>query len=310
MGARGEMTGLVAIAISSYKSDAEVISLIEKIFLAPHPEVKMIIVVDSLGSGRIAETATVRQWPVHYENANTNLGSAGNLARRMELAAEMGAKWCLCLNHDANWDPDSLSAMLRAAAARPRVGAVYPVIDHSPREPRWQEGPQRFTPSVGKLYSKFPTGETTKEVLWSASNFALYATAPLTEGITVMSELWLGYEDLAYGIALNQSGWAQLSCRSATLTDGFDYASRRFIGRTYIIPEKPAWYSYYNIRNLILIRRRYGSQGVSRKSILWKIMQSTLRILLLEDKKVIRLKLLYAGSLAGIAGKSGKGALP
>ena len=179
------MTCLVAIAISAYQSDAEVISLLEAIFLAPHPEVKKIIVVDSLGSSRIAETATTRKWPLHYENANNNLGSAGNLARRMELAAEMGAKWCLCLNHDANWDPNSLSAMLKVAAARHRVGAVYPVIDHSPREPRWQEGPQRFTPSAGKMISEIPTNQPSKEVLWSSSNFALYATEPLAEGITV-----------------------------------------------------------------------------------------------------------------------------
>lgn len=304
------MTSLVAIAISAYQSDTEVISLLEAIFLAPHPEAKKIIVVDSLGSSRIAETATARKWPLHYENANNNLGSAGNLARRMELAAEMGAKWCLCLNHDANWDPDSLSAMLNVAAARQRVGAVYPIIDHSPREPRWQEGPQHFTPSAGKLLSKIPTKQPSKEVLWSASNFALYSTAPLTKGITVMSELWLGYEDLAYGIALNQSGWVQLSCRSAILADGFDYTSRRFLGRTFIIPEKPTWYMYYNIRNLILIRRRYGSQGILRRSIFWKPMQSTLRILLLENEKANRLKLLYSGSLAGLYGQSGKGPLP
>jgi hypothetical protein len=51
------MTCLVAIAISAYQSDAEVISLLEAIFLAPHPEVKKIIVVDSLGSSRIDRTA-------------------------------------------------------------------------------------------------------------------------------------------------------------------------------------------------------------------------------------------------------------
>jgi GT2 family glycosyltransferase len=304
------MTGLVAIAISAYQSDDAVVSLLETIFSAPHPQVQGIIVVDSLGSGKILEIAAAREWPLRYESASTNLGSAGNLARRMELAAEIGAQWCLCLNHDAKWDPNSLSAMLAAARARPRVGAVYPVIDHSPREPRWQEGPQRFTPSSRTRLSKIPADEPTKVVLWSASNFALYATAPLDEGVTVMAELWLGYEDLAYGIALHHGGWVQLSCRSAILTNGLDYASRRLLGHTFIIPDKPNWYSYYNIRNLILIRRRYGPEGISIMSIIWKLFQSSFRTLLLEEQKIARLNLLYAGCLAGLANRSGKGPLP
>lgn len=304
------MTGLVAIAISAYQSDDAVISLLEAIFSAPHPEVEQIIVVDSLGSGRIAKIAAARQWPLRYENANVNLGSAGNLARRMELAAEMGAKWCLCLNHDANWNRDSLEAMLKTARSRPRVGAVYPVLDHSPREPRWQEGSQEFTPSAHKRLFDIPADEPSADVLWGVSNFALYATAPRDEGVTVMGGLWMGYEDLAYGIALNQGGWQQISCRAAVLTGGFDYVSRQFLGRTLHIPQKPAWYSYYNIRNLVLIRRFYGAHGVPRRSIIWKLAQSSFRIILLEDNKLSRIRFLYAGALAGLAGRDGKGPVP
>lgn len=304
------MTGSVAIAISAFRSDAAVIALLETIFADPHPEVGPVIVVDSLGSGKIADTAAVQGWPIRYENADTNLGSAGNLARRMDLAAQSGAEWCLCLNHDANWEAERLSAMLIVARSRARVGAVYPVLDHHPREPRFEDGRRRFTPAVGAQIDVTPDDDTDAEVLWSSSNSALYATAPLAEGIAFMVDLWHGYEDLAYGIALHQGGWAQLMCRSAVLTQVFDYGPRRFLGREVHIPEKPVWYAYYNMRNLILIRRRYGARGIPAGSILAKLLQSSLRILLLEEKKGTRLRMLYAGTWAGLAGRSGKGPWP
>ena len=304
------MTGSVAIAISAFRSDAAVISLLELIFADPHPEVRSVIVVDSLGSGMVAEIAAVRQWQLQYENVNTNLGSAGNLARRMELAAETGAEWCLCLNHDANWETDRLSAMLSAAHSLPRVGAVYPMLDHSPRDPRWEDGRRNFRPSAGTRYSEIPTDEPATEVLWSSSNSALYSLTPLSEDIAIMSDLWMAYEDLAYGIALHQGGWIQLSCRSARLTQVFDYVPRRFLCRTLHIPDKPVWYPYYNVRNLILIWQQYGSEGVSLTTISWKLIQSSLRTLLLEDNKVKRLRLLYLGTRAGIRGETGKGPYP
>ncbi|NIJ41642.1 GT2 family glycosyltransferase [Parvibaculum indicum] len=304
------MTNSVSIAISAFRSDAAIISLLEEIFTDPHPEVGTVIVVDSLGSGIIAEIAAAKKWQLHYENANTNLGSAGNLARRMKLAAETGAEWCLCLNHDANWDAARLSALLSAARSRPRVGAVYPVLDHSPREPRWEDGRRHFRPSAGTRMYEIPKDHPTAEVLWSSSNCALYSTAPISENIYIMPALWMGYEDLAYGIALRKAGWLQLSCRSARLTQVFDYAPRKLLGRTFYIPDKPVWYSYYNIRNLVLIWRQYGSDGLSLKTILWKLIQSTIRTLLFEHDKFTRLKLLYLGVKAGIRGETGKGLYP
>ena len=146
--------------------------------------------------------------------------------------------------------------------------------------------------------------------MWSSSNGALYATAPLREGVRIMDDLWMGYEDLAYGIALFQAGWQQLVCREAVLKDIFDLAPRRVFGRDMYIPDKPAWYSYYNIRNLLLIRRRYGKVGVSYPMILRKLVQSTLRILLLEQGKVARLGELYRGAAAGLVQRAGKGPRP
>lgn len=65
------------------------------------------------------------------------------------------------------------------------------------------------------------------------------------------------------------------------------------------------WYSYYNVRNLILICRHYGSKGVSAKTVSLKLIQSCLRTFLFEDKKITRLYMIYLGVLAGIRNESG-----
>ncbi len=304
------MSGSVHVAISSFRSDAAVIGLLNAIFTNPHSEVISVVVVESLGSGEIKATADARGWSIIYENVEYNLGSAGNLARRIELATQHGAQWVLCLNHDANWDATRLSSMLATARSRPRVGAVYPILDHTPRQPRFEIGRLRFVPSAGIRFHEVPNDGTAREVLWSSSNGALYSTAPFSEGIEVMDELWMGYEDLALGIALHKGNWLQLICYSAILSDIFDYEERSVLAQSIHIPSKPIWYSYYNIRNLILIRFKYKSGSIKPTVILWKLMQSSIKIVLLEKQKFARLQLLFRGAIDGIIGKIGKGTLP
>lgn len=187
---------------------------------------------------------------------------------------------------------------------------MYPVLDHSPREPRWEEGRKHFLPSSGVRVAELPSEEASSEVLWSSSNSALYSLRPHAEGVSFFADLWMGYEDLAYGIALNRAGWVQLSCRAARLSQVFDYTPVRFMGLVRHIPFKPEWYSYYNLRNLVLIRRKYGANFMPFKVIFRKLIQSTVRILFLENKKWKRIKFLYSGLIAGVKGEGGKGVYP
>lgn len=299
------MTKDVAIAISAFRSDDAVNALLASIFADPHDDVASVIVVDSLGSGAVRKAIIEHAWPVTYVNSAYNLGSAGNLAARVMSAHDLGASWCLCLNHDASWSADRLNAMLKVARADQRVGAVYPLLDHAPRERRWEDGRRSFDP-VTELCSEMPKRESDAEVMWSSSNGALYSTAPYAEGIKVMDSLWMGYEDLAYGLGLWLAGWKQMMCRDAVLSEIFDYRALNFLGRRIHVPDKPAWYQFYDIRNLLLIRRRYGGSGVSLLAISRKFCRSLLRIILLEREKATRLRFLIAGLACGMRGSSGK----
>ncbi|WP_156785606.1 glycosyltransferase [Sulfitobacter sp. EE-36] len=304
------MNNTVAVAISSYRSDVEVIALLNSIFADRHPSIVSVLVVDSLASGKIADAIKVNGWSVQYENSEVNLGSAGNLERRMQLASETGAAWCYCLNHDANWDNNRLTEMLKTGSSQSKVGAVYPILHHGSMERPWEDGRRTFTPTAGNRFARAPVGDSNSRVVWSSSNGALYSTAVRKQGIVVMSELWMGYEDLAYGMALEKGGWLQLMCRNATLGSIFDYVPRRFLFWTLQAPNKPVWQVYYGIRNLILIRKKYGNEKLPLSIIIKKLAQSSLRIIILDDKKSARIHMLYAGALAGFLSMSGKGPKP
>jgi GT2 family glycosyltransferase len=299
----------IVVAISAFKSDQAVIDLLSSIFRDPHDSVLQVIVVDSLGSGEISSACSSNSWPVTYYNFNTNLGSAGNLRKRIELASELGAEWCLCLNHDANWNSERLSAMIETSHSQVGIGAVYPVLDHHPRRPRWEVGRRSFTPTAGARLDKIPLVDSS-EVLWSSSNGALYSTAPVLNGVEVMSELWMGYEDLAYGVALNQQGWTQLVCCKAVLSKVFDYTEPNLPIRRVFIQDKPAWYSYYNMRNLILINKRYGEHGVSLIMVFIKFIHSGARIVFLEPNRFSKIYLHFRGFIDGFRGRVGKADWP
>lgn len=304
------MTNPVAVTISAFKSDEMVIGLLESIFSDPHPLVKEIIVVDSLGSGKIQTTIAERGWRVHYKNADSNLGSAGNLWQRLNISMSLDVAWCLCLNHDAEWSSDRLTQMLLGTEHRARVGAIYPVLDHHPRKPRWVIGRENYYPASGLTMDTLPELPEFIPVKWSSSNHALYSIRPFKEGIQFMRDLWHGYEDLAIGIELERAGWEQYACTSAVLPRSVEYKNIKFLGKSFNIPDKPVWYSYYIIRNLILIRKKHGSKYLSGLQIFRKLIQSTARILLLESRKMDRIRLLFSGTLRGLASEAGKGRVP
>lgn len=297
----------VAIAISSFQSDNAVITLLENVFKAKESEI--VLVVDSLGSGTIQSEATRKGWSLYYENAPLNLGSAGNLARRMALASELGADWCYCLNHDAQFDHTAIGEMLAKGLSRSRVGAVYPVLFHRGRKDPWEDGRRTFYPTASVRLGMRPEGSNDDEVLWGSSNGALYSLAPLREGLRVWEELWMGYEDLGYGMLLHEHGWRQIVCREVIFEEA-EYVTLACLWRTFVVPDKRFWYTYYNLRNLLLIQKKISLSYRFFLFIVIKGLRESAKIIFLENNKMMRLWLLWIGVIHGLLGRSGKGRYP
>jgi GT2 family glycosyltransferase len=302
----------VALAISAYRSDEPVIRLLRTAFAPGQPRFAAVIVVDSLGSGAIRAAAEEAGWPLTYVNADRNLGSAGNLDLRLRTAADLGLEWCLTLNHDGELDLAKVRRLVGHGESRARVGAVYPQLIFSSAGGKLDTPRRQFTTYglLGREPSAASDDEPCIDVVWSSSNGALYRLDAVRDGVTAWPELWMGYEDLAIGWELQRRGWAQLLCRDVPVDDDYEFAPVRLLGREVHLAAKPAWYNYYQQRNLWLIARRTRGAAVGRFSAATRLLVDVALILLCRDRKIERLKLTFRGAWDGMIGRTGKGPVP
>ena len=302
----------IALAISAFRSDEAVLALLRAVFVPGQPRFGAVIVIDSLGSGVIERTASEQGWNIRIINADSNLGSAGNLDLRLRTAASLGMKWCFAINHDGVVDVAKIMALAHHGRSRARVGAVYPQLIFSRAGGRPDAARRGFS-SYGILRrskSEGGTAEGCTEVAWSSSNGALYNLDAVRDGVHVWPELWMGYEDLALGWELQRRGWTQLLCSDVTITDSYEFSPVRLFGRDVHLATKPSWYMYYQLRNLTLIARRTKGAAVSWPSVALRTLVDIGLNLLFRDRKVERLRLLLTGLRDGLRNVSVKGPVP
>lgn len=301
----------IAITISAYRSDDSVLSLLERLRSSP-ARFGALIIVDSMGSGRIAHALEQQPlpYPAHYFSAETNLGSAGNLAERLRLAGETSCAWAYCVNHDGDPKPERIAELLQVAeressSAPKPVGAVYPLRRLVNRD-RAYDVTGRFRVPVTAVRTRRPPQAETLPVHWSSSNGALYSLAPVRRGLLPWADLWMGYEDLGYGWLLERNGYRQLLASTVVVDDGYEYSRQAALWVT----KKPAWYAYYYARNFLLVTRRTRQPGLASAAVWARVLCEYGAIALFRDEKAQRLTLLSQGILDAVRGRAGKHRLP
>jgi hypothetical protein len=301
----------VCLVVSSFHNDDAIERLLGIAFRQTETPFCRVIVVDSLGTGRIPELLRQRAWEgVEYHSFPHNLGSAGNLAERLRLAAQTDAEYAYAINHDAELDLDVVRALLDRAAPIDRLGALYPLRRLINRGDRLDTTGARTLPlpfsgvkAAGQLPPLVP-------VQWSSSNGALYALAPIRSGLTPWSDFWFGWEDLAYGWLLSEHGYHQYITSDVQVEDNYEY--RRYgVGPVGIhLTDKPAWYAYYQIRNLMLAARRIQRGPWVAGVVAARIAQEFALTALFRGQKRQRFHHLICGLVDGLRGRSGKWVLP
>lgn len=299
----------VALAIAAFRADECVLNLLRTVFVNGL-SFEEVIVVDSLGSGLIERTVREFGWPVRYINSAANLGSAGNLDLRLRTAAQTDCDWCFAVNHDGEVDLAKVRMLVDHGIAGGRIGAVYPQLRYSAAENRIDAARRGFRP-----FAKFREVEEADSgpctpVAWSSSNGALYNLHAIRSGVHVWPELWMGWEDLALGWLFSTRGWAQLRCSDVIVNDDYEYREVSMFGSKRFIADKPSWYLYYQLRNLIIIARRSRGQASSRWTIMRRGLTDALLVLWFRDHKWERLRFLALGGIHGLLGRTGKGPVP
>lgn len=294
----------VVLAISAFRSDTEVVRLLEQVFAHGISPFAGVLVVDSLTSGAIERAIDTNGWPVTFHNSQVNLGAAGNLRKRMELAARFDADWCYALNGDSEFKLETILALVRCGAGKRRVGAIFPARANSSADQRWSRAGTSFLPFRSPLTNE-ATPPAEREVAWASSNGALYHLEPARNGLFVWTDLWHAWEDMAYSWLLSVHGWKQIACSEAVFVDGYERRAVRLFGRRFHIHDKPPWLSYYSIRNLAIFVHRTKAGLAGWALVGSRLFQESALTIMYRDNKLARLTYLARGLVDGLRKRTG-----
>lgn len=301
----------LAIGISSFHSDDASFDLVRQI-LGSALTFDWLFVVDSAASGGLAERIKdLGDRRVSYYAVRENIGSAGNLARRFEIARSLGAQLLLAFNHDAPFKLEAARALVSAGNTLTGWGALYPLrfeVNYGGYDLSglnwfpWSRRIRRTRPSVERL-----------PVHWGSSNGALYAMGGAHDPTTrPAAELWMGWEDYLYGLDLDAKASSQWIIVSSLVSDHYETRTRGFLGLECVLADKPDWYVYYNVRNLLLVHLHFRRSVRGLIAVYGWLALYTVRILLSPPRCTRRraIALVWAGSRDGILGRCGKWVRP
>lgn len=296
------------LAISSFRFDESVLTLLDRAKSDGALQLfDRVIVVDSIGTGAMPALLRERGFDaVEYHCVPRNLGSAGNLAMRLELAAAGDDVVVYAVNHDGSVERGTIERLLTVAEANPGFGALYPIRRLTAQGGGYDVSGRWSVPVPRQVTKEIPRDPLLR-VWWSSSNPALYALAPVRSGMVPWADLWMGWEDLGYGWLLAERGFPQFVVTSAITEDGYEL--RPVFGGKYVA-DKPAWYAYYTARNLILVGARTRAGVVRSAAIGSRIALEVGVTLAVRPQKRLRLRYLAAGIVDGLRGKTGKWIVP
>jgi GT2 family glycosyltransferase len=289
------------LVISSFRNDDDVMRILHQVHACHEQIVDRILIVDSEGTGCIPGLLEKNGWDhVMYRSYDKNLGSGANLCERLRLAAAGGADYAYAINHDGSFDAKVLRSLVNAASAIENLGVAYP-LGYLTTVDLYNVTGTRELPWPAKLVAAAPKGPLL-DVFWSSSNGALYSMDPVKRDIVPWEALWMGWEDLEYGWRLSDHGYRQVIVCEAVFRDNYEYRRTR-LSR---VRTKPAWRTYYNIRNLILAIRHSRNSPLFYAVAAYRFLLECGLILFVRENKWKRLRLLCAGASDGLRGVGGQ----
>jgi GT2 family glycosyltransferase len=292
---------VVWLVISSCRNDEDILRILDQVHASDEKVVDRILVVDSEGTGMVPEVLKNSGWnDVDYRSYDYNLGSGANLCERLRIAAAGDADYAYAINHDGYFDAKVITSLLRAAETVDNLGAAYP-LSYFTNLSLYNLTGTRELPLSAKFVPS-PPHAPLLDVFWGSSNGALYSMDPLRRGIVPWDTMWMAWEDLEYGWRLSDYGYRQVIVCDAVFRDNYEYTPTWF-GRTM---NKPAWRTYYYMRNLILAIRRSRNRPLYYLIAAYRFLLECGLIVLSKENKWRRLRLLCAGASDGIRGIEGR----
>jgi rhamnopyranosyl-N-acetylglucosaminyl-diphospho-decaprenol beta-1,3/1,4-galactofuranosyltransferase len=250
---------------------------------------------------------------LYYKRLKENLGGAGGFYEGLRSAFEKGYDWYWIMDDDAIPEPDSLSKLVEHIYEKDVVALACKVVDSNGKISEMHRGFFNYRKLFPVLQDplKIEEYQNDRIEIDFASFVGILVSRQAIEKIGFpRAEFFIHNDDLEYSLRLRKIGKILLISNSVInhKEAAKSQISKKFLWkRSDRKPIEATWISYYGPRNLIVIlNENYRNKFILYMKILKNYFKQFISILVFDDYKFKRIKLLTKSYSDGVMKKLGK----
>lgn len=212
---------------------------------------------DEFASKFSQERKIIFPYPLTYLRIEDNIGCAAGYNLGVELALKDNPSYVFLLNNDTILAENALSKLVDFAEHHPEIGAIGPKVydyQNGVRSNKLQTiGGKFISGNYGGWQTDRGQFEEPRPVDFVSGAACLIKASVIREIGLFDPEFFIWFEDIDFGIRLQEAGYKAYYCPAETWHKGTQSLANRFGPR----------YAYYSTRNLLYMIRKYPTS--------WKI---------------------------------------
>jgi rhamnosyltransferase len=290
------MAQTICAVVVTYFPDGDFLQRIEKVAL----QVAKIVIVDNGSSPPCVEqlTRVAESLSAHLILNPCNQGLASGLNTGVRWAALQGFQWALTLDQDTTVAPDMIETLTTLVDCYSGRGQLA-VVGSNYRD---KVNGALFHEPVTAV-NGFPGKEMTS-VLTSGSLISIPAFQAIGG---FRDDFFIDCVDHEYCLRARSHGFHVVLASKPIMDHGIGHgAQRRLLWKTVATSNHSPVRQYFLARNsLILAREYWGKESPWIRFYLWAWMKLLVRVVLLEQERLSKIKHVLMGCVDGILGRTG-----
>jgi len=248
---------------------------------------------------------------LYYVRMHENTGGAGGFYEGVKRGYEKGYDWLWLMDDDAEPKEDALEK-LQIWFSSNNISALTPLkVDKNLNILHPHRGYFNFKNVFSGIVRKFNEDDIDKKEIIEIDHSSFVGILVNSEAIRKIGypkkEFFLHYDDVEYCIRLSSVGKILLVPKSIII---HKETSKTGIEKNFLVIRKlrksfsEYWLSYYGIRNLVWLGKRYSkSKTLFYYQMFKTLLRQILGVILLDDNKLKRIKFIINAYLDGLQGK-------
>ncbi|MGC8678105.1 MAG: glycosyltransferase family 2 protein [Hydrogenobaculum sp.] len=246
---------------------------------------------------------------LHYVRMTENTGGAGGFYEGVKRGYQKGYNWLWLMDDDAEPLHNALEMLTPYFKMEEAVALVSLKVDKNMNILKHHRGFFNFRNVFSSIIKNIQDNDIKKEFIEidhsSFVGILIRSEAVIKIGYP-KKEFFIHYDDLEYCIRLRKIGKILLIPKSIIIhKEEKRYKEIRFLGKKIKRVEfSNSWILYYSRRNLIWVEKKYyQNKALLYIRLIRELILSIFGIIMLDDHKIKRLKLLLNSYYDGLIGK-------